>query len=148
VTLGAVGYILKPLHAADARAHLDKIFRMTLDRLAEDPLTTMQRLNIGAPRLAAYLKAFDQQLVAARAQFDAAHGGGGAGEASIKVDALHNGCMTLGLWEVAAELDLARKGVFDSVRVDQALASVQRAVQRQSARVRAASGSDAADTPA
>lgn len=134
VTLGAVGYILKPLHAVEARAHLDKIFKVTLARLAEDPPATMARLNIGAERLQAYLNAFASQLAAARSALATA----GAVDGRTRVDALHHGCMTLGLWQAAAGLDLARKGVFDTARIDQALAAIELAVLRQQARARAA----------
>jgi len=139
VALGAVGYILKPLHAADARAHLDKIFKVTLDKLAEDPASTLARLNIGMERLQAYLNAFDAQLGAARAEL----AGAGAADARTRVDGLHNGCLTLGLWQAAAGLDLARQGVFDTARIDQALDAVQQAVQRQRARARAGAALDA-----
>lgn len=134
VALGAVGYILKPLHAAEARAHLDKIFKVTLDKLAEDPLATMARLNIGAERLRAYLNAFGAQLAAARAEIGSMRGA----DARMRVNALHNGCLTLGLWQAAAGLDLARDGVFDTVKVDRALAAVQEAVLRQGTRAGAA----------
>jgi two-component system chemotaxis response regulator CheY len=144
VALGAVGYILKPLHAADARAHLDKIFKVTLDKLAEDPGATMARLNIGAERLQAYLNAFDAQLADARAGLASV----GAVDGRTRVDGLHNGCLTLGLWQAAAGLDLARQGVFDTARIDQALAAVQQAVQRQRARARAGAALDAAGAPA
>jgi two-component system chemotaxis response regulator CheY len=144
VALGAVGYILKPLHAADARAHLDKIFKVTLDKLAEDPGATMARLNIGAERLQAYLNAFDAQLADARAGLASVGGVDGR----TRVDGLHNGCLTLGLWQAAAGLDLARQGVFDTARIDQALAAVQQAVQRQQARARAGAALDAAGAPA
>lgn len=140
VALGAVGYILKPLHAADARAHLDKIFKVTLDKLAEDPAATMARLNIGLERLLAYLNAFDTQLAAARAELASV----GSVDGRTRVDGLHNGCLTLGLWQAAAGLDLARQGVFDTARIDQALATVQQAVQRQQARARAGAAFDAA----
>ncbi|MES2016668.1 MAG: response regulator [Pseudomonadota bacterium] len=134
VALGAVGYILKPLHAADARAHLDKIFKLTLDKLAEDPQATMTRLNISAERLCAYLLAFGAQLTMARQEIAAMRA---AAELRTRVDAMHNGCLTLGLWQVAAALDQARQGVFDTVRVDRALAAVQDALLRQEARVHA-----------
>jgi two-component system chemotaxis response regulator CheY len=146
VTLGAVGYILKPLHAAEARAHLDKIFKVTLDKLAEDPLATMARLNIGAARLLAYLAAFSAQLAEARLELGAK--GGGALDARRRVDALHSGCMTLGLGQAAAGLDLARQGVFDTARIDLALAAVQEAVLRQDGRARHGAALDAAGTPA
>ena len=138
VALGAVGYILKPLHAADARAHLDKIFKVTLDKLAEDPLATMARLNIGSERLRAYLAAFGAQLAAALEQVKATSGAAGAAELLLRVDALHNGCLTLGLWQGAAGLDLARQGVLDTVRLERALGAVHEAVLRQDTRVRAA----------
>jgi two-component system chemotaxis response regulator CheY len=146
ITLGAVGYILKPLHAAEARAHLDKIFKVTLDKLAEDPAATMARLNISGARLGAYLHAFGVQVDAARAELGAATGGAAALRA--RVDGLHNGCVTLGLWQAAAQLDQARQGVFDIVRVDQALAALTQALQHQGARAHAAGLHDAAGAPA
>lgn len=139
VALGAVGYILKPLHAADARAHLDKIFKVTLDKLAEDPAATMARLNIGLERLQAYLNAFDTQLGAARAELASV----GAVDGRTRVDGLHNGCLTLGLWQAAAGLDMARQGIFDTARIDQALDAVQQAVHRQQTRARASAALDA-----
>jgi two-component system chemotaxis response regulator CheY len=137
VRLGAVGYILKPLHAADARAHLEKIFKVTLDKLAEDPVSTMGRLNIGAARLLAYLSAFGKQVAAARDEIAALENAGSAANARLKVDALHTGCMTLGLWQAAAQLDQARDGMFDAERIDQALENVAEAVRRQSSRASA-----------
>lgn len=132
VRLGAVGYILKPLHAADARAHLEKIFKVTLDKLAEDPVSTMARLNIGAERLLAYLGAFGQQLAAARAELAALAGGATrVADARLKVDALHTGCMTLGLWQAAGQLDQARQGMLDAQRIDSALDTVADAVAQQ-----------------
>src|SRR3954467_6989832 len=64
VKLGAVGYILKPLEADAARGHLEKIFKVTLEKLAESPAATLRRLNISAARLAAYLAAYRSQLEA------------------------------------------------------------------------------------
>ncbi len=146
VTLGAVGYILKPLHAADARAHLEKIFKVTLDKLAEDPVATAQRLNIGSARLQAYLDAFGVQLQAGRTELGRLLAAGNARDAMLSVDALHTGCVTLGLWQAASTLDAARRPVADSARLDSALASVADAVRRQSSRMRASGtmlGSDA-----
>ena len=139
VSLGAVGYILKPLHAADARAHLEKIFKVTLDKLAEDPVVTAQRLNIGSERLLAYLAAFGEQLVAGRRELAALLEAGNSGDARLRVDAFLNGCTTLGLWQAAATLDVARQGVSDSASLDAALAAVADAVRRQANRMRATS---------
>jgi two-component system chemotaxis response regulator CheY len=137
VSLGAVGYILKPLHAADARAHLEKIFKVTLDKLAEDPVATAHRLNIGTERLQSYLDAFAAQLAGGRKQLAALLAAGNTGDARLRVDAFHTGCMTLGLWQAAAALDQARQGVSDGARLDAALDAVADAVRRQSNRMRA-----------
>lgn len=137
VRLGAVGYILKPLHAADARAHLDKIFKVTLDKLAEDPAATMARLNIGAERLLAYLGAFGQQLAAAQRELEGLASGGAAADTRLKIDALHTGCMTLGLWHAAGQLNAARQGVFDAEKIKAAIDEVADGAQRQASRVRA-----------
>jgi len=140
VQLGAVGYILKPLHPADARAHLEKIFKLTVDKLAESPAATMRRLNIGAERLVAYLNAFGEQVAAARAELGPMLDAGRSADAALRVDAMYNGCTTLGLWQAAEQLKHARDGVFDSVRVAHALAAVADAVARQTRRAGAAAG--------
>jgi two-component system chemotaxis response regulator CheY len=139
VTLGAVGYILKPLHAADARAHLEKIFKVTLDKLAEDPVATAQRLNIGTERLHTYLHAFGAQLQAGRTQLRNLLEAGNARDAMLSVDAFHTGCLTLGLWQAASMLDAARRPVADYARLENALGEVADAVRRQSSRMHASS---------
>jgi two-component system chemotaxis response regulator CheY len=138
VRLGALGYILKPLHAADARAHLEKIFRATLDRLAEHPVATMQRLAIGADRLATYLGAFGAQLAGARADIARLLDAAATGDARRRVDAVHTGCMTLGLWHAADLLDGVRAGALECARVAEALVAVADAVARQAGRVHVA----------
>lgn len=133
--LGALGYILKPLHAADARAHLEKIFKVTLDKLAEDPAGTALRLNIGALRLHAYLEAFAAQLGAGRAELAALLADGNSGAAQVRIDAFYTGCMTLGLWQAGAALEAAR---VDNAQVAGALDCVADGVRRQCSRLRAA----------
>ncbi|MCE3604935.1 response regulator [Massilia sp. P8910] len=137
VTLGAVGYILKPLHAAEARAHLEKIFRITLDKLAEDPASTMKRLNIGPDRLGAYLNAFAEQLLTGRADIVALLEAGEGADARLRIDSVHTGCMTLGLWHVASQLDTARRGLPDPRNVAVVLAEVSESVRRQLSRLHA-----------
>ena len=138
VKLGAVGYILKPLQQADARAHLEKIFKVTLDKLAENPASTLKRLNIGPDRLAAYLGAFHEQLGTATGELGRMLDAGAAADAKARLDSIHTGCMTLGLWHVAALLDTVRTGVIDADRVVEVLAEVLDAVSRQASRVKAA----------
>ncbi|MCG2585539.1 response regulator transcription factor [Massilia sp. TS11] len=144
VKLGAVGYILKPLKAIDARAHLEKIFKITLDKLTEAPSATLKRLNISPARLASYLKAFQGQLASGAediADLISAYDDEGA---RARLDALHTGCMTLGLWHVATLLDSQRKGSeLDAERIGAVIAEVAAAAERQHQRVKnsmAASG--------
>ncbi len=147
VKLGAVGYILKPLHAADARAHLEKIFKVTLDKLAEPPQSTQKRLNISSDRLSAYLNAFAEQLTAARRDVVVMVGAGNAADLRVRIDALHAGCMTLGLWHVAGLIDGVRgeirTGTLNLVQLDDALTEVMDAVTRQASRLKASAASDA-----
>lgn len=149
VKLGAVGYILKPLQAAEARAHLEKIFTVTLDKLAENPLVTLKRLNIGPDRLNAYLAAFQQQLGSVKGEIEALLARGAGAEATLRIDTAHTGCMTLGLWQAAALLDTVRVGVLDADKVSAALAEVGEALARQSSRARAGgAGGQAVAAPA
>lgn len=144
VRLGAVGYILKPLHAAEARGHLAKIFRLTLDKLAEDPSATMARLHIEVDRLLAYLGAFAEQVGAARSEIAAMLDHGDGAGVRARLDALHTGCATLGLWQMAGELEAVREVVADSIRIDRVLAQLDNAVTRQASRTRAALAMQAA----
>lgn len=140
VRLGAVGYILKPLDAAEARAHLEKIFAITLDKLIEDPRATMQRLHIGTDRLGAYLNAFGVQLADGQRDITRLLLGDTPADARPRIDAVHTGCTTLGLWQQAAVLDLLRAAPLDALavpRVDAALLAVGEAVRRQSRRLAA-----------
>lgn len=138
VKLGAVGYLLKPLMPAEARPHLEKIFRLTVDKLAESPAASMARLNVGAARLLAYLDAFAAQLVQARAELGPMLGAGRVQDALHRVETVRNGCSTLGLWQAAAALAGAGAGIPDAARLEHQLAAVAETVARQTRRVRAA----------
>ncbi len=94
----------------------------------------MKRLNISGERMRAYLKAFREQLVTARRDIPDLLGAGDAANAKLRIDAVHTGCMTLGLWHVASQLDQTRSGVLDTARIEDALAEVADAVERQTRR--------------
>jgi two-component system chemotaxis response regulator CheY len=147
VKLGAVGYLLKPLLPAEARPHLEKIFRLTVDKLAEAPAASMARLNVGAARLLAYLDAFAAQLDQAHADLGPMLGAGRAQEAVQRIESMRHGCTTLGLWQAAASLAGAGDGVVDIVRLERKLDAVAAAVARQARRVRAAAGQPAPTAP-
>jgi len=138
VKLGAVGYLLKPLLPAEARPHLEKIFRLTVDKLAEAPATSMTRLAVGSARLLAYLAAFGTQLEQARSALGPLLQAGRVQDALHRVETVRNGCNTLGLWQCASALNAALAGVVDAARLDAALALVAETVARQSRRVQAA----------
>jgi two-component system, chemotaxis family, chemotaxis protein CheY len=144
VKLGAIGYILKPLEAEGARGHLEKIFKITLEKLAENPAATLKRLNIGAARLTAYLEAFRAQLDVGAKEITAMLDAGDRANARLRLDTLHTGCVTLGLWYVAGLLDALRLGVFDAAKVGATLAEVVGAVERQTNRIKAVAGAPAA----
>lgn len=137
VGLGAVGYILKPLNAAEAHAHLGKIFRVTIDKQVEHPGATLKRLNIGPDRLGAYLSAFIAQLDAAQGQVGVLLAAGAEADARRRIDAVYTGCMTLGLWQGAAQLDAARADLADARMLGVALDTVGEAAARQIRRIQA-----------
>jgi two-component system chemotaxis response regulator CheY len=136
VKLGAIGYILKPLDADAARAHLDKIFRQTLDKLAENPVATMKRLNINAARLSAYLAAFQAQLTVGRSEITAMVDNGDSANAKLRIDTLNTGCITLGLWYVSSLLEALRTRPLNVGHVDATLSEVIDSVERQVNRVK------------
>lgn len=104
IRLGVAGYILKPLHANDGAARLEAILRNVRDRCAESPTATLERLNIPASRLVAYLTTLDHQLSTAAAETSTLLQQGKWQEVSILIDRLHTGCTTLGLWRGANAL--------------------------------------------
>jgi len=138
VKLGAVGYILKPLQPGDARAHLDKVFKLlSLDRVAESPAATLKRLNIGPERLAAYLVAFADQLDVAEEELVRQLEHGSPDEVRTRLDALRTACMTLGLWQAASQLDAVRHAaVLDSTGIVETISDVKQTVKTQSARLK------------
>lgn len=148
VKLGAIGYILKPLDADAARAHLDKIFRLTLDKLAENPVATMKRLNINAARLTAYLAAFQAQLTVGRTEIAAMVDAGDNANAKLRIDTLNTGCVTLGLWHVSALLEALRARPLQAQHVDDTLAEVIGSVERQINRVKSGTVDAAVTAPA
>lgn len=136
IKLGAIGYILKPFEMADAHAHLEKIFKGTIDKLAEHPEATLKRLNIGRERLIAYLVAFQHQLEAGAQELHNLLQGGDVVAVKARIDSLHTGCLTLGLWYVASRLDVVRGRQLIELEVRNALGEVASAVECQSTRVR------------
>lgn len=135
IKLEAAGYILKPLQPADARSHLEKIFRATLDRHSENPEATMQRLQLPRDRLAAYFAAFAQQLASARDELRHDLEAGRATAVVGRLAALRAGCLALGLWELAGRFGALRLAAPDAPAIAAALTDASRVAAAQSARL-------------
>jgi two-component system chemotaxis response regulator CheY len=129
-SLGAGGYIVKPFDRDQVLVQL-----AGLAEEAENPLATMQRLGITGERLLVYLGGFDSQLAAAGPGLAALAAAGDHAEVRARVERLHAGCVTLGLYGVAARLDALAAPLDDSV-LQAALAATLAAVRAQAARVR------------
>ena len=97
--LGADGYIVKPFDAAKVGDHL-----MRLLARDEAPEATARRLGIDAARLGVYFGGLRRQLVAASTDAGALPAGGQGDAMRALLGRLGEGCRTLGLATVAAEL--------------------------------------------
>jgi two-component system chemotaxis response regulator CheY len=137
IKLGAKGYILKPFDVTDARLHLEQIFKNTIDRVAEHPVDTLKRLNIGPERLTTYLSAFQVQLESGLSDLQTILLIGDSQSALSRIDTLHSGCQTLGLWFMASVLDSVRKRELVFADISTALLDTVGAVHCQSSRLHA-----------
>ncbi|MBI3230700.1 MAG: response regulator [Burkholderiales bacterium] len=105
---GATDYIIKPFKALEAKLHLQKILHKIWANYCELPATTMKRLNLKAERLLTYYQALQKQFDAALAPLTTALHNGDAATIKTRVDALHTGCITLGMWHAAARVERLR----------------------------------------
>ncbi|WEF35697.1 response regulator [Pseudoduganella chitinolytica] len=129
---GASGYIVKPFEAEHVRAHLARLLGGAGQALpAEDPAVTQARLGIDARRLQAYLAGFEQQLTAAPADIGALLERGDHQGAQARLERLAAGCATLGLHGALAALRGLQGTAPAPARLQQVLADVAAAVQRQ-----------------
>lgn len=105
VDLGATGYLLKPIEAEAARQLLGKVLTPWRERIAEHPAATLKRLQLSPERLLTYFAAFQRQISSAEADLPAWIASGDDRSAQQRVQALHAGCLTLGLWQAASTLE-------------------------------------------
>lgn len=108
IKAGATDYIIKPFKAIEAKQHLQKIINKIWSNYAEPPATTMKRLNITAERLLAYYGALQKQIQAAHQPIHQALLESDATTVKTRVDAMHTGCITLGMWHAAARVERLR----------------------------------------
>lgn len=105
IRLGAAGYVVKPFSIEEAKGRLETVIHATWSDIAEDPSTTLRRLSISAPKLNTYYSAFRRQLDENMALLRENPGPMSDSVVLSKLDALHTGCLTLGLWHGARILD-------------------------------------------
>jgi two-component system chemotaxis response regulator CheY len=101
IMLNVGGYIVKPFNADGATEKIKEILAKYWKNVAEEPLATAKRLAISAEKLNAYFDAFKAQLNKFIAESDAVEDGQIEGH----IDAMQTGCLTLGLWHNAKELE-------------------------------------------
>ena len=138
VKLGAVGYILKPVQAATAREHLDNLFRIALDKALEDPRATATRLSITADRLRGYLEALLEQVEGAKSDLDDLRRSGRRIDLRSRLETIHTGCTTLGLWHGVRALVQLRAAAPDGRKLEATLDEVADLAARQFQRLDAA----------
>lgn len=131
IRAGATDYIVKPFKAAEAKLHLQKIINKIWHNYAETPATTMKRLNLAAERLLAYYQALQKQLTAALPALAAAFAANDLTTVKNRVDALHTGCITLGMWHAAGRIERLRNPRTSPEQLGNVLAEVQAEIAHQ-----------------
>ncbi len=131
--LGAVGSVVKPYDIADIRAQLNHHVRSLWTNLAENPNTSLKRLNLSAAQLLTYLQAFFGQLEQASteiAQFDLETN-------KKKLEKFQQASLTLGLYSAAGLFADARFDAQDERALQRCLQVVKNIVDYQAGLVRA-----------
>jgi two-component system chemotaxis response regulator CheY len=131
ISLGTSHYIVKPFNASEARMNVEKIMVKVWERLAENPALTLRRLNITPERLLTYCVAFQKQIESAVAELQACLNLNDSQSYRTKVDSLHTGCVTLGLWYGATLVNRLREGRPTLEFIEQSLFEVQNAIDAQ-----------------
>jgi two-component system, chemotaxis family, chemotaxis protein CheY len=101
VSLAVTGYIVKPFRAEEAQQKLASILSKTLSQIGERPMDTANRLNISLQKLETYYNAFMQQVGQLQSKLNAAMDI----QTGVNLDTVKTGCVTLGLWHAAKQID-------------------------------------------
>ena len=128
--LGVNGYLVKPFKSDDVHTFMAQ-FSNAPQAVNESPQASMQRLGIDAGRLLVYLGGFQAQVGAAGADIAALLANGDDGEAHLRIERLHAGCLTLGLYGAAGALSGFPEGRIDSARLALVLADTLDVVMQQ-----------------
>jgi two-component system chemotaxis response regulator CheY len=136
ITLGTSHYIVKPFNAAEARSNVEKIMVKVWERLAENPALTIRRLNIPPERLLTYFVSFQKQVAAAGNDLNAALNANDPATFKTKVDSLHTGCVTLGMWHAATLVNRLRDGRPSPAFIQQSLSEIIEMVESHAVKAR------------
>lgn len=132
IALGAVGYIAKPFHVADVRMQIEKNIKNVWDRLAENPMTTLRRLNIDTEKLLTYLAAFQNQLTLASPELEVLFQCRKQSDAGKQIERLRSGALMLGLWSVAEAIASLGQGLHAAQEIGKIIRLMIKAVMYQS----------------
>ena len=105
IMLNVGGYIVKPFNADGATEKIKEILAKYWKNVAEEPLSTAKRLSIPTDKLKAYFSAFKTQLDKFMVDYDSIEDD----NLDVQIDAMQTGCLTLGLWHSAKELEKLKK---------------------------------------
>jgi two-component system chemotaxis response regulator CheY len=140
ISLGTSHYIVKPFNATEARMNVDRILSKVWERLAENPSLTLRRLNIAPERLMTYFVSFQKQIAVASNELQALLAANNAQGYKAKVDTLHTGCVTLGMWHASNVINRLRDGRPTPQFLQQTLADVAEQGEAQLNKARALIG--------
>lgn len=105
IMLGVLGYIVKPFIAGEASAKLEEALVKDWKSIAEDPGQTARRLSVSREKLQDYFngyKAQVDQLIGTLSEYDTT---ANDMDLTTQLDAMKKGCLTLGLWQCANQLE-------------------------------------------
>lgn len=129
--LGAVAYICKPFNVDQVRVELDKHCQHAWNHIAENPIASLKRLKLHAPQLLGYLQAFLVQLDEASVAFNTAFESGNFAAIQKRLDALHHGCLTLGLTYAGSLLAAMNTEIIEGDKLILCMSIVRKGVSYQ-----------------
>jgi len=109
VSLGVSGYIVKPFTPEDAIHKIEEILSTQWQKIAERPESTLKRLSISGPKLLSYFDAFKVQVEKLLTLSEFTSDALAIPNLKEQIEAIHKGCLTLGLWHCREQLDLLLK---------------------------------------
>jgi len=132
VSLGVSGYIVKPFNTTEAIQKIEDVLCTQWQKIAERPEMTLKRLSITAPKLLSYYDAFKLQIEQLLTLSEFTSDALDIPNLDVQIQAIHKGCLTLGLWHCREQLDLLLKRADKQACLESYLSSISHAVSYQS----------------